>query len=377
MSEPTYCKQKTPRGDYAYTRVNGERFHLGKGNSPESFEKFAGILKAWESTGRAPVSKKTVVTVRTLVDDYLAKEVPKRYKKNGRDTSSVARINAAIKLLLQDYGDVSTDDFDCGLLSELQEKLIDARQRETNFLRRRLGLMYADESKPVSLSTDTVNTYISIIKRIFKWGVPRKLTSDQTCFSHTLVEDLEERVSGTVDYAEVTSVPDEWVEKTRAFLTSAEDAMVRLQGLTGMRPGEVQNMRLCDIDTSDDVWIYVPWEHRTEHHGKPRIIGLGWQCQVILQSYIWQREEQPESWFFSPREMNREIKDRRYWSKKDKYDDQLYRNRIKSAAEKARVPHWFPNQLRHTALTAIRAREGLEAAQIMANHNAVFHQKNA
>ena len=136
---------------------------MGKGNSPESFEKFAGILKAWESTGRAPVSKKTVVTVRTLVDDYLAKEVPKRYKKNGRDTSSVARINAAVKLLLQDYGDVSTDDFDCGLLSELQEKLIDTRHHKPEILRRRLGSEYADENTLVPLSTGTANEYFLFI----------------------------------------------------------------------------------------------------------------------------------------------------------------------------------------------------------------------
>jgi site-specific recombinase XerC len=33
------------------------------------------------------------------------------------------------------------------------------------------------------------------------------------------------------------------------------------------------------------------------------------------------------------------------------------------------VPHWHPNQLRHSAATAIRKQFGLEAAQVILGHS--------
>ena len=59
------------------------------------------------------------------------------------------------------------------------------------------------------------------------------------------------------------------VKKTIPFLPSNVAAMVRLQLLTAMRPGEVRSMRLCDIDTTGEVWYDIPFEHKTEHHGIP------------------------------------------------------------------------------------------------------------
>ena len=51
-----------------------------------------------------------------------------------------------------------------------------------------------------------------------------------------------------------------------------------------------------------------------------------------------------------------------------KYDVNAYRRAIQRAAEKAGVPQWFPNQLRHTRLTQIRKKYGLEAAQVIGGH---------
>jgi integrase len=38
------------------------------------------------------------------------------------------------------------------------------------------------------------------------------------------------------------------------------------------------------------------------------------------------------------------------------------------ACRKAGIPHWHPNQLRHTAATKIRQRYGLEAARQILGH---------
>ncbi len=51
------------------------------------------------------------------------------------------------------------------------------------------------------------------------------------------------------------------------------------------------------------------------------------------------------------------------------YDNDSYRWAISRACEKAGVPHWYPNQLRHTAATRIRRESGLEAAQVVLGHS--------
>jgi hypothetical protein len=43
-------------------------------------------------------------------------------------------------------------------------------------------------------------------------------------------------------------------------------AMIELQGLTGIRPGEVVILRGCDLSTQEKTWEYVPAWHQTEHH---------------------------------------------------------------------------------------------------------------
>jgi integrase len=64
----------------------------------------------------------------------------------------------------------------------------------------------------------------------------------------------------------VECVEDSVVEATLPHLPTIVADMVRLQRLTGMRPGEVCSLRPCDVNKTDDVWLYIPDEHKTEHH---------------------------------------------------------------------------------------------------------------
>src|SRR4051812_33321771 len=75
-------------------------------------------------------------------------------------------------------------------------------------------------------------------------------------------------------------------------------AMIRLQELTGMRPGEVVRMRRERIAMDGEVWSYKPERHKTEHHNKKRVIALGPQAQDILRGYVLKR---PDGYLFHPR----------------------------------------------------------------------------
>ena len=61
-------------------------------------------------------------------------------------------------------------------------------------------------------------------------------------------------------------------------LPSVVADMVRLQRLTG--PVPVKSARYGrDVDRNGEIWRYVPAEHKTEHHGKQRMIFIGPKAQ--------------------------------------------------------------------------------------------------
>ena len=65
----------------------------------------------------------------------------------------------------------------------------------------------------------------------------------------------------------------------------------------GMRPAEVCILRPCDLDRSGEVWFYRPSHHKTEHHGKERIVPIGPKGQEVLLRYL---ARGPEDYCFRP-----------------------------------------------------------------------------
>ncbi len=154
-------------------------------------------------------------------------------------------------------------------------------------------------------------------------------------------------------------------------------------------------MRPCDVDRDGEVWTYRPASHKTEHHGRERIIFLGPKAQAILLPYLLRGAE---NYCFSPtdseskrkaamranRKMNVQPSqvDRRKRRPKrkpgDRYVKDAYNRAIQRAVDRAnkdrekqgqeKLPYWSPNQLRHSAATEIRRQFGLEAAQTVLGH---------
>jgi integrase len=143
-----------------------------------------------------------------------------------------------------------------------------------------------------------------------------------------------------------------------------------------MRPNEVCQVRPCDVDRSGKVWTYAPAEHKTEHHGKGRVILIGPRGQDILRPYLLRPHG--EYCFRPSRGTLNPTKDRRY--RVDSYGQAIQRacDRAHPAPKgmegeqlKAwRTEHrWSPNRLRHTFATEARAAYGLEAAQVLLGHS--------
>ena len=166
-------------------------------------------------------------------------------------------------------------------------------------------------------------------------------------------------------------------------------AMVELQWLTGMRPGEVVQMRMADIDRGGRVWLYRPLRHKLEHQGAERVIPLGPKAQEVLAPFLRLERSTP---CFSPKDVMKERRQAERAARKSKvwpshstaarkrrvgsgperlrdtYDNASYRRAVDRACKAAGIASWSPNQLRHSAATRIRKELGLEAAQAVLGH---------
>jgi integrase len=224
------------------------------------------------------------------------------------------------------------------------------------------------------------------IVRVFKWAVSEELVPPSVFQGLKSVSPLLAGRTPAREAPPIKPVPDAAVDAIKGHVSRQVWAMVELQRHTGMRPGEVVIVRTGDIDRTGAVWVYVPASHKTQHHGKTRTIFIGPRAQEVLRP--WLRAD-PEAYLFSPAESREEwrVEQRRRRktpvqpSQQNRakaepkrppgrhYSTLSYGRAIACACEKAGVPHWHANQLRHTAATRLRKEFGLDAARVILGHS--------
>jgi integrase len=100
------------------------------------------------------------------------------------------------------------------------------------------------------------------------------------------VAGLGEGKTPARETAPVKPVNDNHAEAIFDHLSPQVQAMIELQTLTGMRPGEMCVMRGVDIDTTGKTWRYRPGKHKTAHHGHERVVDLGPQAREIVAKFL-------------------------------------------------------------------------------------------
>ena len=384
---PKYCHHKGT--NQATVSINGTRVYLGPYGSKRSHEKYEKLLKDWQSqrhqqnSSSSPESRTKAIadaiTVGTLRDkrrqghtisiDELVlvyrRHTHEYYRKNGKVTREAQLIDEAIRLMRKKYGKRPIQEFGPTDLKEVRERMI----------------------TECDWSRSHINKQKTRLIAMFRWAAENELCSADVVMALKQVQGLKKGRSKARETPGVVSVAHSIVDATLPHLPEVVADMVRLQRLTGARPGEICSLRPADIDRSRSVWLYVPQEHKTEHHEKRRMIALGPQAQQILQPYF---ERHEESYCFSPtdseerrrrkiREARRARTGRR--NKRDvepepdptrKFSDcytvSSYRIAIQRVCKKQDLEKWSPNRLRHTAATEIRKKYGLEAAQVVCGH---------
>jgi integrase len=262
-----------------------------------------------------------------------------------------------------------------------------------------------------------INQRMGRIKRMFKWAVSRQLVSPVLYQGLMTIEGLKQGRSAARENPKRKPVDEKHVYAILAHTTPVVAAMVELQLLTGMRPGELVAMRPCDIDRSEkSVWYYTPEKHKNQHRGLERIVAIGPRGQELLTPYLLRSAD---ACCFSPAESERQRLEKASRERKtplscgnrvgtnrkpnpkriigEQYDSVSYRKAVQyaiSACNKERrakakaadakpdlVPKWTPYQLRHTAATKVRKEMGYECAGATLGHTnmsatAIYAERN-
>lgn len=361
-----------------YCNFKGKRHYLHHPlGSPELDAERLKIVTEYAANSRISPGRREPVTVAILVSRFLD-WAEGYYVKNGRSTGSYERFCIAVRPLFQLYEATPVTEFRPLCLKAVRQVMLDSGR----------------------LCRGTINQRIGFIKQIFEWGVAEELVPETVAGALKYVTPLEAGKTTAVDYDDVLSVDFETVKKTLPHCPHPIIAdMIQVQLYGGMRPQDICNMRLCDIDRSKDVWEYAPWEHKTEHKVKRRgnkeeqklLRWLGPTPQEILEPYLTAKASTPEAFLFSPadavklltleKRMGRKSKvqpsqqDRSKQEPKrkpgSKYKTGSYRTAIWRACDKAGIPRWSPNQLRHTWATYVKKEFGPEAARIILGHKSV------
>ena len=403
---PTYRRRLIRGRAMAYLtltdRFTGRRkdFVLGPYGSQESHQRYARLLAEWSAChGRlpdvVPDSLDDVLTIDQLVGAWWEAEA------QWLGFSAQHMVRSALEVLIALYGETPAVDFGPIALRAVREKLV-AGDPDTKPRAR----------KP--WSRKTVNEIVDKLRSMFRWAAGQQLLP---IFVFDTLKAVERLKAGRSEAREAKLVPPVDSDHVDAILLLVSDqvrTMVTLQRLTGMRSGEVCAMRLADLDMRNDrVWVYSPQTHKTAHLGKRRSIYLGPQAIRLLQPYV--KERRLDAPLFSPAEAEtaRLVKRRakrttpmnqgnrpglhlainRTRKPGKRYSVDAYRRAITRAcdvADQAKrkeyeatsgevappdmrfVPRWHPHQLRHTYATRVRARYGLEAAQILLGHSSAL-----
>jgi integrase len=386
---PKYRLHK-PSG-LAVVRLNGKDIYMGPHGSDASRQHYARIIQEWLANNRLVVPADDLhdgppdLTVNELVLPYL-EHAKAYYVKNGRPTREADNIKDAVKPLVELYGELRISAFGPRALKAVRQAMIDA-----------------------DLCRKTINNRIHRIRRMFRWGVENQMVSPQVLDGLLAVASLRPGRTAARETKPIEPVPQHLIDAVLQVAPRQIAAMVQLQLLTGMRPGEVTMIRAAELDMTGRMWAYAPQSHKTEHHGRNRVVYLGPKAQEVLRPFL---KPNLTTYVFSPAEVVAEyrkdlrenaktcrpahkLSNRRKRARRgagERYTTNSYGRVIVKACDKAFPPpnslqgdnltkqqlvklkawrnkHRFsPNQLRHNAATAIRNQFGIEAARTVLGH---------
>jgi integrase len=385
---------------------------LGKYGTAASRNEYLRVTTEWEANGRRSpqaAASREDLTINELAIAYWRHAEQHYRHPDGTPTSELDCLRAALRPLKELYGHTLAKDFGPLALKAVRQRMIESKEKRSG--------------RP--WSRGTVNLHVCRIRAVFRWGVEQELVPASILEGLRAVRGLFAGRSRAREPEPVKPVSLAVVQATLPHVLPPVRAMIELQLLAGMRPGEVVIMRGMDLDVSGKIWLYRPGSdqthgaHKTAWHGYCRVIAIGPRGQEIIKQFL---KPDVQAYLFSPREAITHWNAQKRKNRKSKvqpsqqnrrkkkpqrnarrqYTVNAYRRAIVRAcdlafpapehlrpnkgetkrafrarltdAEKAELREWcqahrwHPHQLRHTKATEIRREAGLDAARAVLGH---------
>lgn len=289
-------------------------------------------------------------------------------KKHYADPRARNRIKAAVWWAIDVCGAMPADQFRAKALREVRGRM--------------LGLG--------KLCRRYVNHMVTALKTGVGWLVAEEILPADALASVRSVRALEP--GSAPDRPRIQPADDAQVARTLPLLHRTIAAMVRIQQLTGMRPGEVCRMRRCDVSTSAThklecagrqvsavdvggvlVWMYAPQRHKNSHRGLPRAVAIGPEAQKVLAPFLMATDA--DDYIFRPADAVRGLRGAKCLCPGQCYSVDAYNRAIRRAIERHNrkpkaelIEIWNARQLRKSAAEAADEAMGAGASGDMLGH---------
>jgi len=217
--------------------VGGKDFYLGRYGTPESQAEYRRIMGEWLAAGA--VAPTEGVERGLIVDDLIKRyllHAERHYQKHGKPTSKVELVRNALAILHPIYGHTEAASFGPLALKAARDAMVRATWSEKS-----------GKEHP-TFCRKTINLHVGRIRRMFRWAAENGLVGPSVYHALLAVQGLQRGRTEARESEPVRPVSNEQVEATLLRVTRQVAAMIRLQLLTGMRPGEVVLMRVDDLE---------------------------------------------------------------------------------------------------------------------------------
>jgi integrase len=391
----------------ARVRLNGQDHYCGKWGSRDARRKYDWLIAQWQEGGCRPLRQLKPLTIVELAAAYLIQAKHDCRRPDGSLSGAYKRIVRELRPLLKLCGRETASEFGTSALKAYRRWLLDGN---------------VGTDRPGRWSRTTINHGIGTVRRMFRFGGESELVDPAVYAKLKLVRDLRAGQSDAAEPREVQPVAPARVAALEPFVSPTIWAMIRLQQLTGARPGEVCGLTRGEIDTAGDVWVATLRQHKTAHRGRRRTILIGPEARAVIEPYLKPDLAAP---LFSPAAAEAERRAQRHAQRRtpltcgnrpgasrktnpkrrpgQRYTTDSYREAIARACDKAfpppaalarregesaaawlarlspeqrqdlaswrRAHRWHPHQIRHSFATRVRRECDVEMAAVLLGHS--------
>ncbi|MEM1213435.1 MAG: site-specific integrase [Planctomycetota bacterium] len=244
--------------------------------------------------------------------------------------------------------------------------------------------------KPLKL--DQLNLHRQYVLGMYRWASSRKLNLvDRSVYDRlTDTDRVTPGQTAAVESEEVPPVPDDVIDQLVTFLRRRSATLpdnsryqrrmrrgallraiaIELMRGAGMRPMELVILRPVDVtrDPDSGLWLYRPPHHKNEHRRIDRVVVLSEHAKSLVDEAVAANTHDGAQGVFTF-DQEFDPKTRLFPWRSESYEvargcfAQAMRRDLKAAG----LPHYTPNQLRHTFATWAVDRDP-EAARNQLGH---------